>query len=385
MNKMKSSKFTNIMKTEVSCMETKQKEKANLLNVLDAVVQKTMKMDMTWEWPCGVAYYGICKAYRVTGKEEYMKLVKDRVDEFIELGLPTWTVNACAMGHCLIDLYQVSGEKQYYDIIQSMVDYLEHDALRFGDSVLQHTVSSKNDFPEQAWADTLFMAAFFLVRVGIQFHREDCIQDALHQFYWHIKYLFDPDTGFCFHGYNHVQQNHMSGIYWGRANAWIAYTMSETLSTLPEWYLYPECMEMSGALGEMLSALKYVQTENGLWRTVLNDEASYEEVSASCGIAAAMVRAGNPLHRKYVKRALDGVLSNISEDGRVRNVSGGTAVMKNIDGYRRITKDWMQGWGQGLALVFLSDVIDSGKDSCPKQTKGDDKIVVNEGKKGDEE
>ena len=41
----------------------------------------------TWDWPCGVAYYGICEAYEVTKNERYLQLVKDRVDEYIELGL----------------------------------------------------------------------------------------------------------------------------------------------------------------------------------------------------------------------------------------------------------------------------------------------------------
>lgn len=30
--------------------------KKNLFAVIDAVVKKTMTMDLTWEWPCGVAY-----------------------------------------------------------------------------------------------------------------------------------------------------------------------------------------------------------------------------------------------------------------------------------------------------------------------------------------
>ncbi|MNO04603.1 Unsaturated rhamnogalacturonyl hydrolase YesR [compost metagenome] len=70
-----------------------------------------------------------------------------------------------------------------------------------------------------------------------------------------------------------------------------------------------------------------------------------------------MINNGNPLHTKYVQKALKGVLSNISEDGRVLGVSGGTAVMKDREGYRNIPKDWIQGWGQGLALSFLSDML----------------------------
>lgn len=89
----------------------------------------------------------------------------------------------------------------------------------------------------------------------------------------------------------------------------------------------------------------------------MDDEESYEEVSASAGIAAAMAERGNPLHTRYVNRAIRGVLQNISEDGRVRNVSGGTAVMKDKEGYRAIPRRWIQGWGQGLALAFFSAVL----------------------------
>ena len=151
----------------------------------------------------------------------------------------------------------------------------------------------------------------------------------------------------------------MSGFCWGRANGWAAYTMSQVNRVLPQWYLYPQCMDVDGSLTEQLAALKLLQTENGLWRTIVDDEDSYEEVSASCAIAAAMASKGNPLHQKYVSRALEGVLANISPEGRVLNVSGGTAVMKDREGYRNISCRWTQGWGQGLALAFLAEVLEN--------------------------
>ena len=332
-------------------------DKETVLNAIDSVVKKTMAMDLTWDWPCGVAYYGICEAYEKTKKEEYIKLLQERVDEYMELGLPAWTVNTCAMGHCLITLYEATGDEKYWNVALSKVDYIRNSALRFGDHVLQHTVSVKNDFPEQAWADTLFMAAFFLLRVGVKLQDKEIIDDALNQYYWHIKYLQDPATSLWYHGYNNINKDHMSGFYWGRANAWAAYTMSQVKRRLPQAYLYPQFMDIDCALRDQLSALKQLQTEAGLWRTLLDDEESYEEVSASCGIAAAMLVNGNPLHTKYAQKSLKGILDNISPDGRVLNVSGGTAVMKDRDGYRDISRDWTQGWGQGLALAFLSELL----------------------------
>lgn len=334
-----------------------QYDREKIEETMDRIVERTKRMDMSWDWPCGVAYYGIAEAYSVTKKEGYLKFLKERVDELIELELPVWTVNTCAMGHCLITLYQETGEERYLDIIQSKVEYLRKDALRFGAHVLQHTVSSNNDFPEQCWADTLFMAAFFLLRVGVMTKDEDLIGDALDQYYWHIQYLQDDNTGLWYHGYNNIKKDHMSGFYWGRANCWAAYTMSKVGLILPECYLYPQYLEIVGSLNEQLSALKLLQTEEGLWRTILDDEESYEELSASAGIAAAMTLKGNPLHIKYIEKSIDGVLSHVAPDGRLMDVSGGTAVMKDRDGYRNISKKWIQGWGQGMALAFFAAVL----------------------------
>ena len=332
-------------------------DKDHVLDVIDSVVKKTMTMDLIWDWPCGVAYYGITRAYEATGKQEYIDALIERVDEYIELGLPDWNVNTCAMGHTLITLYEVTGDQKYWDIVMSKVDYLRNRALRFGDHVLQHTVSSKNDFPEQCWADTLFMAAYFLLRVGAKLKDQDIINDALNQYYWHIQYLQDKKTSLWYHGYNNINKDHMSGFYWGRANAWAAYTMSRVGKTIEAPYLYPQYMDVDCSLRDQLSALKLIQGEDGLWHTILDDPESYGEVSATAGIAAAMITNGNPPHTNYIQKALDGVLDNSSDDGRVLNVSGGTAVMKDREGYRNVPKAWIQGWGQGLALAMLAALI----------------------------
>jgi len=332
-------------------------DRKEILNKIDKMVQKTLSMDLVWDWPCGVAYYGISEAITVTDNESYIKGLKERVDNYMQLGLPDWNVNACAMGHCLLSLYDLTGEEKYFDTALSKIDYLRSRALRFGEKVLQHTVSSKNDFPEQAWADTLMMAAFFMLRVGVINSDKELINDALNQYYWHIEYLQDPATGLWYHGYNNINKDHMSGFFWARANAWAAYTMSQVNKVLPEPYLYPQYMDVDCSLRDQLTGLKALQTKDGLWRTILTDEESYEELSASAGIAAAMLAFRNPLNTDATQTATMGILKNISDDGRLLNVSGGTAVMRDLEGYRRISRKWTQGWGQGLGLAFLASIL----------------------------
>ena len=259
------------------------------------------------------------------------------------------------MGHTMLSLYEATGEQKYLDLAVQKAEYLRNQAVRFGENVFQHTVSAKNDFPEQAWADTLFMAAYFLLRMGIKLDNRDYVTDALNQYYWHEEFLQDDATNLFYHGWNNLQQNHMSGIFWARGNAWAAYTMAEALKLIN--YLYPMFMRIEGSLRDQLSALVRLQAAEGLWHTVLTDETSYLETSASAGIAAALVLNGLPLHQKYVQRALDGIAANIAADGSVRNVSGGTAVMIDVQGYKDVPRKRVQGWGQGLVLAFLAAVL----------------------------
>lgn len=333
--------------------------KQDLQQVMDRIIDYTLQMDFGWNWPGGVAYYGITRAYEATGRQDYLSRLAARVDEYLEVGLPQmWIVNTCSMGHLLLTLHKELGDPQYLEIIRSKLAHLKNEAPRFGDGVLQHTVSENNDFPEQCWADTLFMAAYFMLRAGIALDDRALIEDALNQYYWHINYLQDPDTGLWYHAYNNLMQDHMSGFYWGRANAWAAYTMARVERILPEAYLYPPFMDIECSLRDQLAALKGLQASDGLWRTLADDPESYGEVSATAGIAAAMVTLGAPLHTKYVQRALEGVLANVAENGRVRNVSGGTAVMRDREGYRNVPNRWAQGWGQGLVLAFLAAVLE---------------------------
>lgn len=126
-------------------------------------------------------------------------------------------------------------------------------------------------------------------------------------------------------------------------------------------------MHIWGSLRDQLAAIKKLQKDGGLWGTVLDHPDAYGEVSASAGIAAAMVTQNKPLHAKYVQRALDGILANIADNGRVMNVSGGTAVMNDIEGYLGVGRKWAQGWGQGLALALLTAVYEKAAGDPKKE------------------
>jgi len=330
-------------------------DEKHLLEVIDRVVERTFRMDFSWDWPGGVAFYGVCEAYRATGKMEYLEPLKAWVDENMEDGLPKLSVNGVSIGHSLLTLYEVYHEEKYINTAQEMAEYLTHEALRFGDGVFQHTVNSETyNFPEQAWVDTMFMAGYFLLRIGVALQREDYFEDGLRQYHGHEKHLQDPVTNLYYHGWDNIAGHHMSGIFWARGNAWAALTMARALELVP--VTHPSFMIIEGSLRDQLSSLVRLQDESGLWHTITTDPESPLETSGSAGIAAALLTKGR-MYNKYTQKSIDGILEKITEDGTVTGVSAGTAVMKDTAGYKGVPDKRIQGWGQGLTLAFLSELL----------------------------
>lgn len=330
-------------------------EENKISQTIDLIVERTMNMDFSWDWPGGVAFYGIAAAYEATGDDKYLQFIKNWIDEELEDGLPQLTVNASSIGHILLTLYKATKDEAYMEHAIKMADFLLHDAERFEDGVLQHTVNGdKYQFPEQAWVDTMFMAGYFLLRIGHLLERDDYFQFGLKQYHAHEKFLQDETTNLYYHGWDNLAQNHMSGIFWARGNGWAAYTMARALEYVE--VQAPSYMIIADSLRDQLSALVRLQSETGLWHTIVDDPTSYLETSGSAGIAAALVTKGK-LYNKYVQRSIHGILEEIKEDGSVMGVSSGTAVMYDAAGYKAVPNKRVQGWGQGLVLAFLSQLL----------------------------
>ncbi|MDQ0232528.1 glycoside hydrolase family 88/105 protein [Metabacillus malikii] len=327
--------------------------------VIDKVVNRTFQMDFNWDWPGGVAFYGVAEAYEATEKQEYIDLLKGWVDEWLEDGLPRLSINGVSIGHSLITLYKVTEDDKYLEVIMEMAEYLKNDAPRFADGIFQHTVNSVKDvFPEQAWVDTMMMAGLFLLRVGKLLNREDYFEDGLKQYHGHEDFLQDPITNLYYHGWDNIAKNHMSSIYWARGNGWAALTMAKALELVE--VQHPSYMIIDCSLRDQLSSLVRLQDESGLWHTIVNDSTSYLEVSGSSAIAAALITRGT-LYNKYIQKSINGIVNEIEDDGKVSKVSAGTAVMNDADGYKHVPYKRIQGWGQGLTLVFLAELLKSSK------------------------
>src|SRR4051812_49013465 len=117
-------------------------------------------------------------------------------------------------------------------------------------------------------------------------------------------------------------------FYWGRGNGWFAAGMSELLRSLPKDH--PERPRiMKGYKAMMASLLKY-QAENGMWRQLIDDPASWAETSCTGMFAFAMITGVKEgwldakVYGPAARKAWLALIKNINENGDTVEVCEGT-------------------------------------------------------------
>jgi unsaturated rhamnogalacturonyl hydrolase len=212
---------------------------------------------------------------------------------------------------------------------------------------------------QQLWDDTLMMSVMPLAKIGKLLSRPQYVEEARRQFMLHIKYLVDRKTGLWFHGWTFDGRHHFANALWARGNCWVTIAIPEFIELLD--------LQPGDALREFLleTHLQQIRTliqhqdKSGLWHTLIDDPGSYLEASATAGFAYGILKS---VRKRYIGaeylepgvRAVKAVLANIDASGELRNVSFGTPVFNDLDGYRNIKLTSMP-YGQAMAILALGE------------------------------
>jgi rhamnogalacturonyl hydrolase YesR len=216
--------------------------------------------------------------------------------------------------------------------------------------LLLHNVDLPN-----IYIDTVYYSAVVMAKLGLTLKRP-WADEAIRQLVLHLDVLQDSDKPF----FIHCEENHggkRSQGSWARGNGWVMMTLAEVLPLVPANHrLLPKLKALYQSLAE---ALATYQTRNGLWRTILDDKDSYEEVSASAMYLYAYVKGMREglltSYDEVITNGLRGVASHVDGDGRVIGVSEGTWP-GTIEYYRSLkTGEWW--WGTGAFLLAMSELV----------------------------
>ena len=117
-----------------------------------------------WEWPTGVALYGIYKTYQQSGDKSILDYLIDWYDDMLHREKqPHRNVNTVAPVLTLTCLYDETHNPEYLEHIESWAKWVLEEMPRTEYGGLQHcTVWNKHH--QQLWCDTLFMVCLFLAK-----------------------------------------------------------------------------------------------------------------------------------------------------------------------------------------------------------------------------
>ena len=311
-----------------------------------------------WDWSQGVGLFSLYLYYKETNNKQILNYLIQWFEQRIEEGLPEKNINTMCPMLTLSYLYEETGREDFFALCKEWVHYAMTGIPRTPEMGLAHaTIDGPNE--NQLWDDTLYMTVLFVGRMGGLMNNDDYYQESIRQFLVHLKYLTDTSTGLFFHGWTFDGNHNFARALWGRGNAWYTAGLVDYLDmvTLPDGV----AQFLITSLERQVLALSKLQAEDGMWHTVLNDPSSYVETSATCGFAYGILKAVRKgyLDEKYLEAGMKGlqaVLSRISEDGTVRDVSYGTRMGESVDYYKNIPLCPMP-YGQSMALLMLAESL----------------------------
>jgi unsaturated rhamnogalacturonyl hydrolase len=197
------------------------------------------------------------------------------------------------------------------------------------------TYSRPEPEPATVWADDLFMAVPFLLRMAEIYENVSLYDEVAHQVIQFNKYLADPATGLYFHGW-YDNRNLTTPVRWGRANGWIIWATSEALLHLPEDHVqYKTILEI---FKDHMKALAAYQDVSGMWHQVLDHPETFEETSSTAMFALGMARGVRmgwlpEGYKAHALNAWEALQDKIREDGTVIDICRGTGIGEDVEFY----------------------------------------------------
>ena len=227
-------------------------------------------------------------------------------------------VDQSVIGIVPLQIFLANGDKRHLEL-----------GLSFADKQWENPTEDGLTPETRWWIDDMYMVGMLQIQAFRATKEPKYADRAAIQLVAYLDKL-QQDNGLFFHGpkFHYI---------WGRGNGWVAVSLAEVLASLPEDHkLRPRILE--GYKRMMASLLSY-QTENGMWRQLVDYPYSWEESSATAMFAYAMSVGVNhrlldaPTYEPAVSKALKALCAFVDRKGRLREICIGTGQKDDIEFY----------------------------------------------------
>jgi rhamnogalacturonyl hydrolase YesR len=254
--------------------------------------------------------------------------------------LPGKVTGSHLSGHLVFaELARNTGNRRYIELVQRAADP-GRDA-----EVMPH---------HQEMSDAVFMGTPILAEAGRLTGDRRYLDAAIRHMRYMLKLNLRKD-GLHRH-------SPLDDAAWGRGNGFPALGLAWTLDAMPRDF--GSRTEVAAALRAHLEALAPRQDASGMWHQVIDKPESYRELTATCMIGYAMLRAmrngvvKEAEYRPAVDRAWSAVNARVASGGTLFDVCTGTGKQKSLADYFERAAIWGQDdRGGAMALLFAVEMM----------------------------
>jgi rhamnogalacturonyl hydrolase YesR len=357
---------------------------------LDAVKAAQQPEGILWNYPWGVALFGMERVSEFTGDKDANQFVVQHnlicaryyewldgvekqfgndgktfargTDIKIKGVMTLGSLDSCgAMGNQMLVSMMDNPDSvtpQEQEVVARIADWVVHKQERLPDGTLWRQGRNGGTL----WPDDLYMGGVFLVRWGVYTHDQKFVDDAAEQIIHQAAVEQDAD-GLWFHGY-FVSQKHHAPFKWGRGNGWATVTLVETLSAMDD--NDPLRPQLIAILKKQIDGLKKVQARDGMWRQVLDKSDLWEETSCTAMFAYGIARAVNrgwidPDNMLMARRAFAALAKNVTADGVVKGTCQGTSISMDLNYYVQRERPDDDPHGRGPVMLAGVEILSTAK------------------------
>lgn len=278
-----------------------------------------------WNYIDGCMILALLEIYQATGEKQYY----DFADAFIDYRVKEdgqidgyeveeYNIDNVNAGKTLFQLYEINGKEKYRKAIDLIYSQVQNQP-RTKEGNFWH----KKIYPNQVWLDGMYMGQPFYMEYETKFNNKKNYADIFSQFANVVKYLRDEKTGLYFHGYDESREvfwcdkeTGLSQHYWLRALGWYSMALLDTLYKCEPGEEYQaEYENLKAVYVDMMDSMLKFQHESGLWYQLPalgGKEPNYLETSGTAIMAYCLlkgVRLGflPESYREYGLKAFNGV------------------------------------------------------------------------------
>jgi rhamnogalacturonyl hydrolase YesR len=293
--------------------------------------------------------YGILKVARATGDDELRKQIESRFRRYLLEGADPKRDNARVpqhqwFGFLPLELYRQTKDPRY---LQRGVELAE-------EQYAGADAAGMPGYTPRWYVDDIYGATTMQSLAYACTGDEKYLERAVRQVLAYVQKL--QQTGGLFH---HGPE---SRFFWGRGNGWCAAAFAELLGVMP--VSHPQREAVLAAHRRMMEALRAHQTEQGLWRQLVEDSQSWPETSSTGMFLFAWaegVQNGwlpKATYAPAIERAWTALASCVDETGRLRDVCVGTGHGKTRQFYLDRPRATGDAHGQAALLWAAASLIE---------------------------